>query len=81
MVIESWCRGHKRALWLSVSSDLELDARRDLEDVGGGDIPVHNLTRNPYGCLDSRRIGVECMSILVPCHRRGVAKEFCSLVS
>ena len=33
--------GGRRALWVSVSTDLRLDARRDLDDVQGTHIPLH----------------------------------------
>ena len=33
MVVENWLQGRKRHVWLSVSPDLEHDARRDLSDL------------------------------------------------
>jgi len=34
LIMENWLQGNKRALWVSVSSDLMQDAKRDLRDVG-----------------------------------------------
>ena len=35
--------GRRRAVWLSVSADLIDDARRDLQDIGAGHLPCHDL--------------------------------------
>ena len=40
-VQEFWQTGGRRMLWVSTSRDLAYDARRDLDDVGLGDVPVH----------------------------------------
>ena len=54
MVIENWIAGRKRHIWLSVSPDLEHDARRDINDLlkhmdaSVGPIPVINLTSLSY---------------------------------
>ena len=34
IILENWYRGRKRHIWISASSDLQFDARRDLEDIG-----------------------------------------------
>ncbi|KAI9161515.1 hypothetical protein LWI28_018189 [Acer negundo] len=34
LIWENWHHGRKKALWISVGSDLKFDARRDLDDVG-----------------------------------------------
>ncbi|KAK2077490.1 hypothetical protein QBZ16_004335 [Prototheca wickerhamii] len=59
LVYENWKRGRRRHLWISIGSDLRVDARRDLDDVGGADIPLHALNKLPYGKLDSKRIGIQ----------------------
>lgn len=43
LVAENWLRGRKRHLWVSVSNDLAVDARRDLTDIGYEHIPVFEL--------------------------------------
>jgi hypothetical protein len=41
LIREFFETGGTRALWVSTSTDLRYDARRDLEDVGGGAVEVH----------------------------------------
>lgn len=43
IIIDNWLKGRKRAIWLSVSRDLIEAARRDLEDLGFGAIPLKLL--------------------------------------
>ena len=43
IILENYLHGRERALWLSVSGDLVADARRDIDDIGGGKIACHNL--------------------------------------
>ena len=53
-VIENLARGRKRHVWISVSSDLYEDAKRDLRDLGLGDYAetnCYNLGKLPYGDL------------------------------
>ena len=40
MILDATRRGRARHVWVSVSSDLVLDAKRDLRDVGGAHLPV-----------------------------------------
>jgi hypothetical protein len=35
LIAENWAAGRRRHLWVSVGADLRIDARRDLDDVGG----------------------------------------------
>lgn len=47
-VVENLCRGRTKHLWISVSSDLHEDAKRDLKDLGLGvyvDKNCHNLQK------------------------------------
>ncbi|KAL3700029.1 hypothetical protein R1sor_018051 [Riccia sorocarpa] len=58
LVWENWQQGRRKALWLSVGSDLKFDARRDLDDIGATCVEVHALNKLPYGKLDSKQVGV-----------------------
>ncbi|KAB2636953.1 protein strawberry notch [Pyrus ussuriensis x Pyrus communis] len=59
LIWENWHRGMKKAVWVSVGSDLKFDARRDLDDVGATCIEVHALNKLPYSKLDSKSVGVK----------------------
>ncbi|GBG72349.1 hypothetical protein CBR_g11926 [Chara braunii] len=59
VIKENWKHGRRKALWLSVASDLKYDAIRDLEDVGLTEAEVHPLNKLPYGKLDSTKVGVK----------------------
>ncbi|XP_017244073.1 protein FORGETTER 1 [Daucus carota subsp. sativus] len=59
LILENWQYGRKKALWISVGSDLKFDARRDLDDVGAKFIEVHALNKLPYSKLDSKAVGVK----------------------
>jgi hypothetical protein len=54
LIVENWLQGRQRHVWLSVSPDLEHDARRDIEDITRhmgrevGSIPLFNLSKLPY---------------------------------
>ena len=39
---QHWHDGGRRILWVSVSQDLRIDTKRDLNDVNAGYIPVHS---------------------------------------
>lgn len=56
LVLENWRCGRKRHLWLTIGTDLRIDSRRDLDDVGANDIPLHPLNKLPYGQLDSDKV-------------------------
>lgn len=51
LILECWCKDIKKGIWLSVSSDLKQDAKRDLLDIGADNIPLHLLTKLPYGSI------------------------------
>ena len=53
-MIENWRVRRRKHLWVSIGSDLRLDTRRDLDDVGAADVPVHALNKLPYGSLLSK---------------------------
>jgi hypothetical protein len=48
IILNSFVRGCSRALWLSVSSDLFHDARRDLNEIGAGFIPMADISDFEY---------------------------------
>ncbi|XP_058722835.1 protein FORGETTER 1-like [Vicia villosa] len=58
LIWENWHHGRRKALWISVGSDLKFDARRDLDDMGANCIEVHALNKLPYSKLDSKSVGV-----------------------
>ncbi|XP_045799653.1 protein FORGETTER 1-like isoform X4 [Trifolium pratense] len=58
LIWENWNNGRKKALWISIGSDLKFDARRDLDDMGASCIDVHALNKLPYTKLDSETVGV-----------------------
>ncbi|KAL7542501.1 hypothetical protein ACHAXR_011829 [Thalassiosira sp. AJA248-18] len=60
-VVENIARGRKKHVWISVSSDLYEDAKRDLHDLGLDDYATdrcYNLGKLPYGTLDKYDEGV-----------------------
>ncbi|KAL3856506.1 hypothetical protein ACJMK2_011256 [Sinanodonta woodiana] len=57
IIYENYILGRKRALWLSVSNDLKVDAERDLRDIGAGKIDVHALNKFKYAKISSRENG------------------------
>ncbi|CAI9087968.1 OLC1v1022187C2 [Oldenlandia corymbosa var. corymbosa] len=58
LIWENWHHMRRKALWISVGSDLKFDARRDLDDVGASCIEVHALNKLPYSKLDSKSVGI-----------------------
>ncbi|KAL6567599.1 udp-glycosyltransferase [Orobanche gracilis] len=58
LIWENWHHGRRKALWISVGSDLKYDARRDLNDVGATCVKVHALNKLPYSKLDSKIVGI-----------------------
>lgn len=57
LILENWRCGRKRHVWLSIGSDLKVDACRDLADIGASFIEVHALNKLPYGKLASGKVG------------------------
>ncbi|CAD6187636.1 unnamed protein product [Caenorhabditis auriculariae] len=57
IIFENYLQGRKRAVWLSVSSDLKFDAERDLRDVGAPNIPVFALNKMKYAKISSKENG------------------------
>ena len=57
LILENWHCKRKRHLWLTIGTDLRIDSRRDLDDIGASDIPLHPLNKLPYGQLDSEKVG------------------------
>lgn len=57
IIYENYLCGRKKSIWFSVSTDLKLDAERDLKDIGAK-IPVFLLNKFPYGRRINEDIGV-----------------------
>lgn len=59
IVWDNWLRAagaggvpsQRRACWFTCNTDLAVDARRDLDDIGASDLPLKNLTACGYGDL------------------------------
>ncbi len=45
---DNWKQERKKAVWLSISSDLIFDARRDLKDISAENVPVELLSKVRY---------------------------------
>lgn len=58
IIYENFLCGRTKSIWLSVSTDLKLDAERDLKDIGAKNIPVQLLGKFPYGKKISLAAGV-----------------------
>ncbi|WP_367280203.1 strawberry notch-like NTP hydrolase domain-containing protein, partial [Sphingomonas sp.] len=48
-ILDRWCRGHRRAVWVSKSSALIEDARRDWAALGGLPIDIQPLDAFAFG--------------------------------
>lgn len=57
IIFENYLQGRKRAIWLSVSSDLKFDAERDLRDCGAPNIPVFALNKMKYAKISGKENG------------------------
>uniref|UniRef100_A0A915DG43 Strawberry notch n=1 Tax=Ditylenchus dipsaci TaxID=166011 RepID=A0A915DG43_9BILA len=57
IIYENYVLGRKRAIWLSVSSDLKFDSERDLRDIGAGFIPVYSLNKLKYAKINGEENG------------------------
>ncbi|XP_022892312.1 protein FORGETTER 1-like [Olea europaea var. sylvestris] len=58
LIWENWHQERRKALWISIGSDLKFDSRRDLDDVGATCIEVHALNKLSYSKLDSKSVGI-----------------------
>ena len=72
LVVENWRSGRQKHMWVSIGSDLRIDTRRDLDDVGATDIAVHPLNKLPYGPLNSAKV-------YSPCARWYCLASFCCI--
>lgn len=57
IIYENYLQGRKKAIWLSISADLKLDAERDLKDIGASHIKVHALNKLKYSKISSSENG------------------------
>lgn len=48
IIWENWLRGRRRAVWFTCNTDLTVDARRDLDDIGARHIGLQSLTALSY---------------------------------
>lgn len=68
LILENWRCDRKRHLWISIGSDLRVDARRDLNDANGEEIEIHALNKLQYGKLDSDKVQTaEALRIRIIC--------------
>ncbi|KAG0426589.1 hypothetical protein HPB47_026293 [Ixodes persulcatus] len=59
IIYENFLRGRKRAIWVSVSTDLKVDSERDLSDIGAAEkIKVHSLKEFKYSKIPPEVNGV-----------------------
>ena len=58
ILADNWAQGRTRAVWLSQSSRLLEDARRDVEGLGGNPDIVFPLSRYPMGRRIDRQSGI-----------------------
>lgn len=65
LVVENWRVGRHKHMWVSIGSDLRIDTRRDLDDVGAHHIPVHPLNKLPYGTLASKKVGLSKLCFVI----------------
>lgn len=52
IIFENFLRGRRKAIWVSVSSDLKFDAERDMRDIGASKIPIHALNKMKYSKIN-----------------------------
>ena len=45
IIYDNMVQGRSKAIWISVSNDLFMDARRDLDDLGAAHIPLASLSK------------------------------------
>lgn len=57
IIFENYLRGRKKAIWVSIMTDLKLDAERDLSDIGASKIHVYSLNKCKYTKLSSDENG------------------------
>lgn len=57
-ILDRWCRGHRRAVWISKSSALIEDARRDWSALGGLPIDIQPLDAFGFGAPITMQSGI-----------------------
>ncbi|MBD3744850.1 MAG: strawberry notch family protein [Sphingopyxis terrae] len=57
-ILDRWCRGHRKAVWISKSSALIEDARRDWSALGGLPIDIQPLDAFSFGSSISMESGI-----------------------
>lgn len=73
IIFENYLCGRKKAIWLSASADLWVDARRDLDDIGCKDFPHFCLNKLPYAAIEEEEGLLFCTysSLVASSSRRG----------
>jgi len=57
IILDNVAQGRYRSIWVSLSTALYYDAKRDFRDLGRADINVYPLHKLPYGQLDPAEVG------------------------
>lgn len=57
-IMDRWCRGHRRHLWISKSAALIEDARRDWSALGGLPVDIQGLDAFPIGAAIPMTSGI-----------------------
>ena len=58
IIFDQWCQGRRRALWVSKTSTLLEDARRDWSALGGLALDIQPLDAFPFGTEISMQSGI-----------------------
>jgi hypothetical protein len=58
IIFDRWCQGRRRALWVSKTSSLLEDARRDWSALGGLALDIQPLDAFPFGSEISMQSGI-----------------------
>jgi hypothetical protein len=58
IMYENFLKGRKKSVWVSISKDLQYDARRDLDEVGAKMIESITLEKQTYGSKIACKEGV-----------------------
>ncbi|KAL3320693.1 Protein strawberry notch 1 [Cichlidogyrus casuarinus] len=54
IIYENYVQKRRKAIWISVSNDLRVDAQRDLHDVGLSKMKIHSLNKFKYARISSK---------------------------
>lgn len=74
IIYENYLCERKKSIWISVMSDLKVDAERDLTDIGALHIPVYSLNKCKYTKLNSVENGNIKKGVLFSTYSAIIAK-------